>query len=195
MRESGNTPPNTAEKPPATMTDNAEIRKQLIEHLSGEINNNDAFIHALRTKLAFTVLLGPFLVLGSYVIGTNPSDLNFCPGTLEYYGGLLAVIYVILGIYAALMEKIIQNRSNQLRRLILRATENESGKIKWEDRANKVERSLGKTLKWFGFRRLPKEAQLRAPANPAVAYVIGYLLVFAAFALVVKFLEANQLPC
>jgi hypothetical protein len=42
-----------------------EVNKALITHLSKEIETTSGYIATLRSRMAFTVMIGPFVVLGS----------------------------------------------------------------------------------------------------------------------------------
>ena len=92
--------------------------EQLIGHLSKEIemimNNAVSF----RMRSAFTVWIGPYILLGSVLIVTK-GEIVFTFGDSTRDATILAgVTYFCLGVAGGLLERGAWRRCNELRRLI-----------------------------------------------------------------------------
>ena len=97
-----------------------------------------------RSRIAFAVFFGPFVILGSFVVATKglPTSLN-----LDLWFWLVLVIgcgcFVTLAYICSRIEKEAWRQCNQWRKLIARLHDNPSSKIteeenEWEERNLKV---------------------------------------------------------
>lgn len=97
-----------------------EISKAVIEQLSKEIQAAADSVMSLRTRTAFTIWIGPYVVLGSIVVATKGGftlDVHSWPFPL---GLVIAVLfYLVLGYLAGRIEKFSLYRSNQWRKCII----------------------------------------------------------------------------
>lgn len=66
-----------------------DLSKEVIQYLSKEIETTSNSIMTFRTKIAFAVLVGPFLVLGSFLVAARSIPVSFQPGAL----GKLAIAF------------------------------------------------------------------------------------------------------
>ena len=82
-------------------------REKIIEHLTKEIEVITTSIMTFRTRAVFTAWIGPFILLGSLIIGTKGSFQfttdNWCLMTFMML--LACAIYISLGIAGGIVEK------------------------------------------------------------------------------------------
>lgn len=99
------------------------VRCEVIKHISAEITTHAEFLNTLRSRMGFTVLVGPFLVLGSVLIGTKslPTSLAW-PPTHMWQWALLALAftcYLGLGWYGGRIDKNVTKICNGWRSTLL----------------------------------------------------------------------------
>src|ERR1035437_703907 len=78
-----------------------DLRKEVIKHLSSEIGKQSDYVVTLRSRMAFTILLGPFVVVGSVLIAIK-GPLHFHPlhGFSNYFAiGMAALSYLCMAYY------------------------------------------------------------------------------------------------
>ena len=97
-----------------------EVKKAVIEQLAKEIQAAADSVLSLRTRTAFTIWIGPYVVLGSIVVAAKGGftlDVHSWPFPL---GLVIAVLfYLILGYLAGRIEKFSLYQSNQWRKCII----------------------------------------------------------------------------
>lgn len=93
--------------------------KDFIQHLSKEIETQTNAIMTFRTRIGFMVFLGPFVLLGSFMVGTNRvphiEGLTFRTITVLVF---LGICYLALGLVGGLIERWIWLQCNRWRALI-----------------------------------------------------------------------------
>lgn len=105
-----------------------EVQRSVIEQIAKEIQHGADIITSLRTRSAFTIWVGPYIVLGSILVAVkggftvNWRDPWFCIGL-----GVAVVCYLVLGHSAGRIERHTFTRSNNLRRCIKKIAD--TGKI------------------------------------------------------------------
>lgn len=94
--------------------------EKLLEHLGNEITNHTAYLLMFRSRIAFTILIGPFLVMGSFLIATKGvievNELNRI--SIVVAGAIACLCYLGLGWYGSLLDKHVTTKCNDWRRLI-----------------------------------------------------------------------------
>lgn len=102
--------------PPSVPSDD----KALVTHLSKEITTYSSYLMTFRARMAFTVLIGPFVIFGSVFIaldGHMPERDNL--GTMFAVGAWLAVAaYIGLAVYGAQLDKSVMLKCDQWRKTI-----------------------------------------------------------------------------
>jgi cytochrome bd-type quinol oxidase subunit 1 len=96
-------------------------QQEVIEHLSKEIVANTEQIMIFRARVAFTPWIGPFVVVGAYLVATKDTPKSPHWDTLGC--GLLAVaafLFVGLGWVLAEVERHTWDQCNKWRSLIAR---------------------------------------------------------------------------
>ena len=90
----------------------------LITHLSKEIEliTNNAMI--FRTRVAFTVLIGPYILLSSVFYATK-GDIITLGEMTKTYSLAATVAYIVLGFVGGGIEWAESNRCNELRKCVL----------------------------------------------------------------------------
>lgn len=82
--------------------------KEFIEHLSRDIASHTSFLMTFRSRMAFTILIGPFILLGSFLIATQANDPVISIETDETWAIVIAcVCYMGLGVYGAVLDMIV----------------------------------------------------------------------------------------
>jgi hypothetical protein len=130
------------------------LTKELVLHLSKEIETASNNAMTFRTRIGFGLLVGPFVLLGSIVVGAKGQPISF---NLTFYGWLavIAMLGCYLGIayIASAIEAQAWDQNNRWRNLIARLHENPSARIG------------------------PTEMQT-TPHRSYAGYVVGYILLF-----------------
>jgi hypothetical protein len=119
------------------------LRIELIKHLSAEIISSSQFLHTLRSRMAFNVLIGPFLVLGSALLAATKTNTTWPNGALQLHWWWLALAvlcYFLLGVYGYLLDQYLTGQCDFLRTALFSIAKNQpiggvaldfSGKLKW----------------------------------------------------------------
>lgn len=132
-------------------TGNGSLEKELIAHLSNEIRDTSSYLSTFRSRIAFTVLIGPFVILGSFMAFGKYTPIGTASqGTVSII--ILAsacACYIALGYYGARLDKHATTQCNKWRRLIRRLS-----------RSNDV-----------------TDEELVFEHSPVTAYMIGIILV------------------
>ena len=105
------------------MEDQTKIDRvpELVAHLSKEIDTQTRSIMDFRTRSNFTIYVGPFIILGTYLFVSKGSSFQYKFGWCEYalLSGL-ALCWLAIGFGAAIIEKHVWDKCNDWRRLIHR---------------------------------------------------------------------------
>ncbi len=143
------------------------LRIELVRHLSAEVTSNISFLHTLRSRMAFNVLLGPFLVLGSFVVAATKTNISWPKGASAWVWLCLALLcYFGLGVYGYFLDRYLTGQCDFVRNTLLSIV---------KDRPlAEISLDFPKELKW----------------NHGLAYLPGFAIVLLAFAgLTVFFLQ------
>jgi hypothetical protein len=89
---------------------------EFIEHLSKEIETHTNAMMTFRTRIAFIVFLGPFVLLSSILVGTKrmPDIAKLTPWTFIAIG-VLCTCYIVLGLVSGMIERGIWRQCNRWR--------------------------------------------------------------------------------
>ena len=101
------------------MCDQANYDEKIIEHLSSEITTQSGYLMTFRSRIAFTILIGPFVLLGSFMIAVED---GFKPQELKL-GSIIAiaiacVCYVGIGGVGGFVDWQVTHQCNEWRRQI-----------------------------------------------------------------------------
>jgi hypothetical protein len=134
------------------------LRVELIKHLSAEITSGADFLHTFRSRMAFNVLLGPFLVLGSIVVAATKITIFWPKGFWPWFGLSMAIFsYIALGFFGFMLDRYLTWQNDFLRcRLLFVAKNRPLGKIRFR---------FPKKLRWRHW----------------LAYIPGFAIVILAF--------------
>jgi hypothetical protein len=119
-------------------TDMEDLSKEVVQYLSKEIETTSNNAMVFRSRIAFAVFFGPFLILGSFVVAAKGLPISF---NLDLWAGLVLVIdcvcFVTLAFICARIEQEAWNQCNNWRKLIAGLHDNPSLKINggniWEE--------------------------------------------------------------
>jgi hypothetical protein len=129
------------------------LTKELILYLSKEIETTMTVMMAFRTRVGFGMFIGPFLLLGSFIVGAKGQPVSF---NLTWSGGVAllvdAVCFLGIAYIAARIEAQALKQCNKWRELI------------WELRKDP------------SFQ--PKEKEWKLPVQARAGYLAGYFLLF-----------------
>ncbi|MDE3018288.1 MAG: hypothetical protein KGI53_04670 [Nitrospirota bacterium] len=103
--------------------DSVAIRNndKLIEHLTKEIVTQSEYITTFRSRLAFAVLIGPFIILSTFVVATKDSlhlGVIDCSVTLALI--ITGFCYILIGLLSALLDSHVTDQCNKWRHEIIR---------------------------------------------------------------------------
>lgn len=100
-----------------------ELKKDLITHLSSEVATYSTSALTFRTRSAFTIWIGPYLLLGSILIATE------APVSFECTAWVIAalLVYVALGVVSGWIERHYWRKCNDARELIVELTTEKGG--------------------------------------------------------------------
>lgn len=92
---------------------------KFIEHLSRDIATQTSYLVTFRSRLAFTILIGPFVLLGSFLIAAN----GIVPASRLGVDAIVAIViacvcYLVLGVYGAMLDNHVTRQCNTWRRQI-----------------------------------------------------------------------------
>lgn len=103
---------------------------KLIEHLSQDITTHTSYLASFRSRVAFTVLIGPLVLLGSFLIATKGEIPAVSLGLYDYGAIVVACLcYLILGVYGATLDKHVIQQCNTWRTQIESLRQDSSSKI------------------------------------------------------------------
>lgn len=91
--------------------------QEFINHLSKEIETHTNAMMTYRTRIAFIVFLGPFILLGSVVVGSQraPYIAGFSSCTIIAAAVFLFFCYIVLGLVSGMIERGMWRQCNRWR--------------------------------------------------------------------------------
>lgn len=102
--------------------DVASLRNEIIKYLSGEIESHSEYLMTFRSRIAFTVLIGPFVILGYVLVVSKPTATNYVGQEVALAFGAVAVSYLILGFCTSRLDQHCTDQCNKLRRAIIKVS-------------------------------------------------------------------------
>lgn len=106
------------------------LTKEIVLHLSKEIETASNNMMTFRTRIGFGLLVGPFVLLGSLVVGAKGQRISF---NLNGYGwlGVIGMLFCYLGIgyIASRIEAQAWEQNDRWRNLITKLYQNPSARI------------------------------------------------------------------
>jgi len=99
--------------------DDKPIRAELIKHLTKEIEVLSTNVITTRLRAAFTVWIGPIVLLGALVVRQNARGITISPEPrLLAAFGILFGLYMFLAYVSGRIERYVANKCNEWRKLI-----------------------------------------------------------------------------
>jgi hypothetical protein len=127
---------------------------EIIKHLSSEIATQSEHVATLRSRISFTILVGPFVVFGSFLLATKGAQIPPQLWKLQLVAGSIAsAAYLALGWYGSLLDRQLTDQCDRWRRAILKVSNNQS----------------------------LVESDLLFPHRNFIAYMIAWVLILIAF--------------
>lgn len=103
---------------------------KLIDHLSQDIATHTSYLASFRSRVAFTILIGPFVLLGSFLIATKGEIPAVHLGLYDWAAIVVTCLcYLTLGVYGATLDKHVVQQCNTWRTQIELLHEDSSNKI------------------------------------------------------------------
>lgn len=117
---------------------------EIINHLSNEINNKYTNTIIFRTRIAFVVWVGPFIILSSFIVATKGSlSINLNDSLTRICLGIFLLCYIVLGFIGARIEKQAWSKCDTYRDIIFKiGKQNSLEGISEEDYRDNVSRYL-----------------------------------------------------
>jgi len=169
--------------PPSDAPEPETLTKDLVQHLSKEIETTSNNIMAFRTRIGFSLCIGPFLLLGSLIVGAKGQSVA---SNFRWYGwpalAVVVICYVGIAYITSEIELQALQQCENWRNIIGEICKN---KAMIDLDAIK----LSPTLDWRGFTirgRKWRSFTIRERTwkpdwfGVNVAYRVGYLLLFVA---------------
>ncbi len=93
--------------------------EKFIEHLSRDIATHTSYLVTFRSRVAFNMLIGPFVLLGTFLIATK----GIVPASRLDVDAIVAIViaclcYLALGVYGAMLDRHVTGQCNIWRRQI-----------------------------------------------------------------------------
>ncbi len=109
--------------------------KEVIEYLSKEIETTTTNMMLFRSKIAFAVFLGPFLLLLAVVANTKGANISLKLGTVSTFiiAGIWGLCFLVLGYMNARIERQAWLQCNKWRQLIAEIHNDPSASIEVAD--------------------------------------------------------------
>jgi hypothetical protein len=91
----------------------------IIEYLSSEISNHTEYLSTFRSRIAFSVLIGPFLILGSFAVANHERTFEIVSDWKCATAALIAcACYVALGFWGAKLDGHVTKQCDKWRKAI-----------------------------------------------------------------------------
>jgi hypothetical protein len=150
---------------PPSATPPEDLTKDVIQHLSKEIETTTNNMMAFRTRIGFGMFIGPFLLLSSFIVAVKGQHVSFTLSRWKVGVLVLAVVvdvicFVGIAYIASRIEAQSLKQCNRWRLLIAELLKSPTKNINWS-LLNTEEKWKGKDGAWM-------------------AYVVGYFLLFVA---------------
>jgi hypothetical protein len=136
--------------------DHMSLQSEMVKHFSSEIESHSNYQSEFRSKIAFSVLVGPFVILGYLVATYKPTATNHWGCLQTWLSIAIGIVYLGIGFYGSRLDQHSIDQCNKWRRAILKISAGES--------VREEEISIGESALW--------------------AYLAGFIAVLAEFLLV-----------
>jgi hypothetical protein len=107
----------------AEIDEAAGLRVEVIKHLSSEIQNQSQYLMTFRSRIAFTVLIGPFIVLGSVLVAAKTTAANPWDWFDTILCVCLSIVYMCIGLYGSALDQHGIDKCDDWRRMLLSVSE------------------------------------------------------------------------
>ena len=112
-------PLKTGVSPSAQDEAAVSLRSDLISHLSKEIEVHSQYLMTFRSRIAFTVLIGPFVIFG-FLVTSKPTATNYWGQEQMSLSAWIAFLYLMLGFYGSRLDQHGTDQCNKWRRAMLK---------------------------------------------------------------------------
>jgi hypothetical protein len=103
------------------------LAKELLEHLSKEIQSQSEQMMTFRTRVTFLVWVGPFIIAGSYLLAVKAVPQSFSPDKIGVACLVVAaILYIVLAEVFARLEAHVWDQCNVWRSSIRELAANPS---------------------------------------------------------------------
>lgn len=106
--------------------DAAAVRDELVKYLSGEIETHSQYLLTFRSRIAFAVFIGPFVILGSFLIATKPTAINYWGTPQVTFGALAGLLFLVLGFYGSRIDQHGNDQCNRWRRALIKVSKGQA---------------------------------------------------------------------
>lgn len=103
--------------------DAASLRSEVVKHLSREIETHSQYLTVFRSRIAFTVLVGPFVILGYLLVTSKPTGASHWDHLQTWLCVAVGVLYLALGFCGSRLDQHGTDQCNKWRRAILKISE------------------------------------------------------------------------
>jgi len=100
--------------------------REIIKHLSSEIKAHSEYLKTLRSQVAFTILVGPFVVLGSFLVATKGAPITAPFRKTQLALAVVgATAYLALGLYGSKLDGHVTEQCDRWRCAIFKLSKGE----------------------------------------------------------------------
>lgn len=157
-----------------------DLANGVIAYLSKEIETTTNNLMTFRTKIAFAVLIGPFLVLGSFLVYVKGIPFSLEPGPIGWLAiGFEGGCFLIIAYVCARIEGDGWRQCNEWRQAIAALHKDPSLPLEEAMPPRNVKRPRWNWKYWILLRNWLEERKLKC------AYLVAYFLIFASLVVVV----------
>lgn len=148
------------------------LREEVIKHISSEIIAEATYLASIRTRVGFTVLTGPFIIVGSVLVAfKGPFEFSGWNKPMIFWCVAAFVSYMGAAGYFAMLDHHSTQQCNSWREAILKLSQGEELKKK--------------ELKAGIFRKRKEVSGLHFEHYAQFAYPLGFLIICCAFASII----------
>ncbi|HEV7743792.1 MAG TPA: hypothetical protein VGO56_02245 [Pyrinomonadaceae bacterium] len=157
-----------------------DLSSGIVEYLSKEIETTTNNLMTFRTRISFAVLIGPFVVLGSFLVAAKGIPMSLEPGRIGWVAiGFEGLCFLTLAYVCARIEGDAWRQCDEWRQAIAALHKDPSVPLQEAIRTKGVKKPLWKGKSWTLLKNWLEERKLKC------AYLIAYFLIFASLVAVV----------
>jgi hypothetical protein len=110
------------------------LSKEVVQHLTKEIETQINNVTVWRSRVSLSVFLGPFIILGSLIVGLKGSHISW---NKDWHSVLAIIVicacFILLGLMSAVVDDHVWDQCNKWRGIIARLQKDPNSTVEEED--------------------------------------------------------------